>query len=652
MVLNKGDRSSLAISITSAGGTIYAPSSGLAILAGVISGSGGLTLTGSGTTVLSGVNVYSGGTTVSSGTLTVAGTAPTGTGDIVVSMPGKMMGTGSITGNVIVAGTLKPGNSPGYLSTTGNVTLNSGSIYQQDIAGTTQANNLSPVGAMGYYSYLNVGGQLVIHSGATLTPTLSNLFNVLESGYGSMPYIPVLGDRFRIVTADGGISGKFSSLTQPVELSAGTQFLPFYNMTGNNSLDLAVIPKSYAATLSDINTNTRTVSRALDSMVVATQTGLSTSTQDQLLYATSAQNAASLPSYVQGLAGEIYPATITVVSQATLRAQQAVMSRLGDTVSASTAAGGMNPVVNSVNNIAIAGQAPLANVSSNPIVNPNATVTNAILNNGAAWGEIAYQRGNRSGDDNASGYSSNLYQLVFGADAYSEHGIKLGGGLALSNTNVTANQGTGTVQQGSLFLYGKLPVDPFVLDTMASYGLNSTDHSRNDVTGLTNGFRTQGIKGNDVLLSIGLSRPIELDSLRITPYVRGTWQMVNQSSIAEGSSPAALSVDSFNGSGVRGVIGVAIGSKATNPMNESYTYRVNFGLGAESSNLINPTLNASLAGIPTNITTPKAGSTFAQAGLYGTVKFAENAYAYAGVAGEFRSGSTLGNVNIGVRIQF
>jgi hypothetical protein len=87
-------------------------------------------------------------------------------------------------------------------------------------------------------------------------------------------------------------------------------------------------------------------------------------------------------------------------------------------------------------------------------------------------------------------------------------------------------------------------------------------------------------------------------------------------------------------------------------MNENYTYKVNLGLGADSSGLINPTLNASLAGVPTNITTPKAGTMFAQAGLYGTAKFADNAYAYAGVSAEFRSGSTLGSVNVGVRIQF
>jgi hypothetical protein len=67
---------------------------------------------------------------------------------------------------------------------------------------------------------------------------------------------------------------------------------------------------------------------------------------------------------------------------------------------------------------------------------------------------------------------------------------------------------------------------------------------------------------------------------------------------------------------------------------------------------LNPTLNASLAGVGTNITTPNAGTTFVQAGLYGTAKVSDNAYAFAGLSGEARSGQTLGAVNVGLRIQF
>jgi hypothetical protein len=75
-------------------------------------------------------------------------------------------------------------------------------------------------------------------------------------------------------------------------------------------------------------------------------------------------------------------------------------------------------------------------------------------------------------------------------------------------------------------------------------------------------------------------------------------------------------------------------------------------VGADTNTLINPTLNATLASYGTSIQTANVGNTFVQAGLYGTVKFADNAYAYVGVTGEARSGQTFGGVNLGVRVQF
>ena len=75
---------------------------------------------------------------------------------------------------------------------------------------------------------------------------------------------------------------------------------------------------------------------------------------------------------------------------------------------------------------------------------------------------------------------------------------------------------------------------------------------------------------------------------------------------------------------MRGVIGLAAGSKANNPMTAKNTYRAYVGVGADSSGLLNPILNASLVGINTNITTPNVGTAFVQAGLYGTAKMSEN----------------------------
>ena len=654
LALTSGANSSQSFAVTSAGGTISVPTSGSATLSGVFSGTGGLTFTGSGTTTFSGANTYSGGTTVSSGTLVVAGSSPTGTGDVFVASAGTLMGTGTIAGNSIVSGVIKPGNSPGYLSVGSNVTLNSGATYLQDIAGRAQATSTTPAGSTGYYSFLNVGGQYIINPGATLTPRLQNLFSPSESGYGSAPYIPVVGDRFRILTAGSGITGKFTTLAQPAGLASGTQFLQFYNYNGSNSLDLAVAPASFnAAVASSGNKNAQSVATALDRMVVTNQSGTSTTAQDALLYTASGQSLAGLPSFTQGLAGEIYGATLAVVPQTSQRIQQAVISRLGDTMTAPMMAGTMAAGTNTAISASNPGGQPTASMSSNPNVNPYASGAGGMsMSNGAAWGEVAYQYGNRSNDNNSGGWTSNLVQAVVGVDVYSGAGTKAGGGVALSNTNVSAAQGSGTVQQGSLFLYGRMPVEQVVVDAMASYGFNSTNNSRNDATGITSGLQAKNVQGNDALLSLGLNLPIDLAESRVTPYIRATWQQVSQNGFNEGSAASALTVNSFNNNGVRGVIGVAAGSQALDPIKEQYTYRVNVGLGVDSTNVLNPQLNASLGGMSTTISTPGAGAAFVQAGMYGTVKFADNAFVYGGVSAEARGGQVLAGGNIGVRVQF
>ena len=97
---------------------------------------------------------------------------------------------------------------------------------------------------------------------------------------------------------------------------------------------------------------------------------------------------------------------------------------------------------------------------------------------------------------------------------------------------------------------------------------------------------------------------------------------------------------------------MAAGSKATDPMKEQVTYKANVGVGVDSNAVLSPTLNASLAGQSTQLYTPAPSATFAQVGVYGTTKFADNAYAYAGVTSELRGGQALVGGNVGVMIQF
>ena len=161
------------------------------------------------------------------------------------------------------------------------------------------------MGVTGFYAFLNVGGQLTINSGVTLIPRLSNLLSAGEPGSSSPNYVPVLGDVFRMATAASGISGRFDTLTQPAELSSGTQLLAFYNVNNSNSLDLALVPVSYSTSLAGSTPSVVAAASVLDQWVVLNKAGTATEKQNQVLFGVASQTAANLPDYVQAHLSDI-----------------------------------------------------------------------------------------------------------------------------------------------------------------------------------------------------------------------------------------------------------------------------------------------------------------------------------------------------------
>jgi autotransporter-associated beta strand protein len=125
-----------ASSVTNNGTLIYDRSDDVTLTYG-ISGSGSVTKEGAGLLILTQANTYSGGTIVNAGTLRVQNTtgSATGSGTVVINNGGKLMGAGSIAGDIVVnpGGILSLGASIEVL-TSGAAMLNDTStfIYELD----------------------------------------------------------------------------------------------------------------------------------------------------------------------------------------------------------------------------------------------------------------------------------------------------------------------------------------------------------------------------------------------------------------------------------------------------------------------------------------------------------------------------------------
>jgi hypothetical protein len=118
---------------------------------------------------------------------------------------GALAGSGEVDGNLTnTGGTVRPGASPGSLTVDGDYSQGSGGTLQSEIDGTTQGTQ---------YDHLSVTGK------ATLDGTLA-----IVNGSG---FDPALSDTFEILTAAGGVSGTFSSVTGAAV--AGKHYEPDYN---------------------------------------------------------------------------------------------------------------------------------------------------------------------------------------------------------------------------------------------------------------------------------------------------------------------------------------------------------------------------------------------------------------------------------------
>ena len=524
-----------------------------------------------------------------------------------VDQAGTLRGTGTIVGPTTVYGIMAPGNSPGTLTSMATVTMLPGSIFQADINGL--GTNAGP----GNYSRLLITGasSQFIAGGATLRPNLTAITGV--DTY--TPYVPQLGDRFRIVTAEGGIVGRFAPLAQPDGLAAGTRMAAYYNVFGSNSIDLAIFPASYAAYVrgTNANRNAQSAGAVLDAAADANQLGTDNTTQSQLLALLSSLNGSQMQAMTTALAGEIHGALAAAAPQGGQTLQNTVAGQLG------------GAYFKDVNDPA---------------------------RDQALWADLTGSRARWSADKVASGFTANHTQLSIGADILRTAGSRVGVGVSHSTTNVSAAGGSGSVEENMAFVYGEHSIGGLVLDGLAAYGRSSWDSRRGDPLGLA-GTLGNSVHGNSALVSAGISLPHQVNNMLLAPYARLMWQQTKRDGFAENSAtPAALTLSDYSAAGTRAIAGVMAGSLDKNPLIADYTYRYGAAVGVDGGNLIRASADATLASNKTTIGATDVGRAFVQINLNGTARMGKNAYSFIGLTGEAHSGKTDVGINIGARAVF
>ncbi|MDP4025364.1 S8 family serine peptidase [Methylobacterium sp. NEAU 140] len=353
----------------------------------------GLTKVGSGTLTLTGTGRISGPTAVEAGTLSLNGlwTAP-----VTVAAAGTLRGIGTVAAPILVAGALRPGNSPGTLTVAGPVTFAPGSTLGLDIDGTGTG-----TGAGSYARLLAVGPTGAVAAGGTLAPALRGIAGSATNGF-----TPALGQRFNVLVAQAGLGGSFAGLAQPAAgLPAATRFDALYAADG---LDLVVTPAAYgnlAAVGLPQSGNARAVGAAVDLARPAAGTrpdAARARVYDALYTAPPAFLGAGLAS----LSGQTYGDAV----MADLAARRLV----ADTIDRHLTGGGGAMVGLSAGDPGIGPNRTAIELRARPGAAPSAPAL--AIGEGRIWADALYGRGDRAGDRAAAGAGFDAGGLLLGVD--------------------------------------------------------------------------------------------------------------------------------------------------------------------------------------------------------------------------------------------
>jgi outer membrane autotransporter protein len=376
-------------------------------VSGVISGPGDLTKIGSGTLILSGANTYTGSTDVQAGTLTVNGSIVS---TATVETGATIGGSGAI-GSLIVArgGAVAPGVLTPYstLTVNGSASFAPGSIFA------------TSVNAAGQNDKLAVTGATTISGGAVQVAAAPGSYTAQS--------------KYTLISADGGVSGTFASLSTNLNMLG---FLTPVLSYDADDVYLAFAVKPFATVAQTPNQ-------------IATATALSAQPVDSSLYdAIIGQTAPGALTAFNALSGEIHPSAVGAALDDTRLPREAVLDRLSLPYAS--------------------GPTPSGAQTVKTLMQPTpATVF-------SAWGQAFDSWGHLGGDGNAATVSNNLGGFILGTDATLSGRYRLGvvGGYADASLELPDRGSSGNVGATYFGLYGGASGDALQLRGGAFYADN------------------------------------------------------------------------------------------------------------------------------------------------------------------------------------
>lgn len=390
---------------------------------------------------VTGNGAFTTSTAVQSGTLRVNGTLTTPS--VTVASAGTLGGGGTIIGNVVNNGTIAPGNSIGTLNIAGNYTQATGSTYRVEINNTPASDLINITGT----------GTAVIQSGATVNV-------VPAAGFYT------LGHRYTILTAAGGRTGTYDTLTYNapfLDLSLAYDANNVYLDVTRSSVSFQQIAQTPNQRAAAYGAETLGSGNPVFNSVISLDTPNAMSAFDRL-------------------SGELHASLRGGLIEETVSLRSAITARLGQFGASALTANGAALSFSEDNALAYAARSPgRGDTALQAIAKASTAIQGSFI---STWATPYGNWSRTGGDGNAASLTRRTGGLTAGIDKTVAAGVDdwwrfgLAGSIQRASLDANDRTSSGTIDSYLLAVYGGVQNGPIGLRAGSAYGWHGIKTSR------------------------------------------------------------------------------------------------------------------------------------------------------------------------------